>query len=61
MSIRRTVATTHRVLNQLRHDPRTLALLFIVPPVLITILKYVFQGEKNTFIISRRCYSVFFQ
>jgi ABC-2 type transport system permease protein len=49
MSIRRTVATTHRVLNQLRHDPRTLALLFIVPPVLITILKYVFQGEKNTF------------
>jgi ABC-2 type transport system permease protein len=24
-------------------------LLFIVPPVLITILKYVFQGEKNTF------------
>jgi len=49
MSIRRTVATTHRVLNQLRHDPRTLDLLFIVPPVLITILKYVFQGEKNTF------------
>lgn len=49
MSIRRTGATSRRVLNQLRHDPRTVALLFIVPPVLITILKYVFQGETESF------------
>lgn len=49
MSIRKTLATSKRVLSQLRHDPRTLALIFIVPPVLLTILKYVFQGEPNVF------------
>jgi ABC-2 type transport system permease protein len=36
-------------MSQLRHDPRTLALLFLIPPVLITILKFVFQDEKHTF------------
>jgi ABC-2 type transport system permease protein len=45
MSIRRTLATTKRVLSQLRHDPRTLALLFVVPPVLLTILRFVFNGQ----------------
>jgi ABC-2 type transport system permease protein len=45
MSIRKTLATSKRVLSQLRHDPRTLALIFIVPPVLLSILKYVFQGS----------------
>jgi ABC-2 type transport system permease protein len=49
MSIRRTLATTKRVLTQLRHDPRTIALLFVVPPVLITILKYVFEGDSAMF------------
>ncbi|HUB93437.1 MAG TPA: ABC transporter permease [Verrucomicrobiae bacterium] len=46
MSPRKTLATSHRVLAQLRHDPRTLALLFVVPPVLITILKYIFQNSR---------------
>lgn len=36
-------------MRQLGHDPRSIALLFIVPPVLITILKYVFQGQTQTF------------
>ena len=45
MSMRKTLATSKRVLSQLRHDPRTLALIFIVPPVLLSILKYVFQGS----------------
>lgn len=49
MSLRKTLATAGRVLGQLRHDRRTLALLFVVPPVLITILKYVFQGEASVF------------
>jgi ABC-2 type transport system permease protein len=49
MSVIKTLATTRRVLSQLRHDPRTLALLFIIPSVLITILKYVFQGETAVF------------
>lgn len=49
MSMQKTAATARRVLNQLRHDRRTLALLFVVPPVLITILKYVFQGDSRQF------------
>jgi ABC-2 type transport system permease protein len=49
MSPARTLSTARRVLAQLQHDPRTLGLLFIVPPVLITVLKYVFQGEARTF------------
>ncbi len=44
MSPRKTFATSRRVLAQLHHDPRTLVLLFVVPPVLITVLKYVFQN-----------------
>jgi ABC-2 type transport system permease protein len=47
MSPRRTFVTAGRVLRQLRHDPRTLALIFLVPPVLLTILKYVFQNERQ--------------
>jgi ABC-2 type transport system permease protein len=49
MSLAKTTAIARRVLAQLRHDPRTLALLFVVPPVLITVLKYVFQGETREF------------
>jgi len=49
MSPRRTLATTHRVLTQLRHDRRTLAILLVVPCLLVIILKYLFDGEKATF------------
>ena len=42
-------ATAIRVLRQLRRDPRTLALLFVVPPVLLTLFKYVFEGQPETF------------
>ena len=45
----RTLATARRVLAQLRHDPRTIALLLIVPCVLLTLLKYVFDGEPQVF------------
>ncbi len=43
------IATAIRVLRQLRRDPRTLALLFVVPPVLLTLFKYVFEGQPQTF------------
>jgi ABC-2 type transport system permease protein len=45
MSPHKTLATSRRVLTQLRHDPRTLGMLFVVPPVLITVLKYVYQNN----------------
>ena len=49
MSTTVTGATALRVLRQLRRDPRTLALLFAVPPVLITLFRYVFDGQPATF------------
>ncbi len=46
MSLQITRATALRVLRQLRHDPRTLALIVFVPCLLITLLKYVFLGSS---------------
>ena len=46
---RKLFATTKRTLLQLLHDRRTLALLIVVPPALITILKYVFDGSHMVF------------
>jgi ABC-2 type transport system permease protein len=44
-----TLATAHRVLRQLRRDPRTLALVFLVPPLLITLFRYVFEEQAAVF------------
>ena len=49
MSRRVTLATALRVLRQLRRDTRTLALLFLVPPLLITLFRYVFDAQPETF------------
>ncbi len=49
MSRRATRATALRVLQQLRRDPRTLALLFLVPPLLVTLFRYLFDGQPQTF------------
>lgn len=49
MNPRKTLAITGRVLSQLKHDHRTLGLLFVVPPVLLTLLKYVFQNSEGLF------------
>jgi ABC-2 type transport system permease protein len=49
MSIRITLATAGRVLRQLRRDHRTLALVLFVPTLLITLFKYVFEGQDATF------------
>lgn len=37
-------ATARRVLQQLRHDPRTVALIIVVPCVLMTLLWWVYDG-----------------
>ncbi len=44
-----TVATARRVLAQLRRDPRTVALLVVVPVVLVALIKWVFSGEPEVF------------
>lgn len=49
MSAARTFATTERVLRQLRRDPRTIALVLVVPPVLLGLFRYVFDGQPQTF------------
>lgn len=49
MSLRVTLAIAERVLRQLRRDPRTLALLFGVPPLMLVLFKYVFNGQQQTF------------
>ena len=44
-----TLATAERVLRQLRRDPRTLVLVLVVPPMLLTLFRYVFDGQPETF------------
>ncbi|MET0956606.1 MAG: ABC transporter permease [Cryobacterium sp.] len=39
----RTLATAGRVLNQVRHDPRTIALLLLVPSLLIGLVAWIFS------------------
>ena len=41
MSATRTIATSRRVLGQLRHDRRTVALILVVPVVLMTLLAWI--------------------
>jgi ABC-2 type transport system permease protein len=49
VSARSTLSTAERVLSQLRRDRRTLALVFVVPPALLTLLKYVFDQQPGSF------------
>lgn len=49
MSPRVTRAVARRVLRQIRRDPRTIALLIVVPVVLLVLLKFVFEGEPSVF------------
>ncbi len=49
MSPRITLATARRVLWQIRRDPRTVALLLVVPVGLLTLLRYIFDGQPATF------------
>jgi ABC-2 type transport system permease protein len=42
MTISRTFATAGRVLTQIRHDPRTIGLLLVVPSLLIGLVAWIF-------------------
>jgi ABC-2 type transport system permease protein len=49
MSVRRTAATGWRVLTQLRRDPRTVAMILVVPPVLMLLLRCAFDSNVLLF------------
>jgi ABC-2 type transport system permease protein len=48
MSVRVTLSVARRVVRQLRHDPRTLALLLVVPAALLVLVRYVLD-EPGSF------------
>lgn len=47
MNVRILAATVGRILRQLRHDRRTLALLVVAPPLLLTVLYYMFDNQPT--------------
>jgi ABC-2 type transport system permease protein len=49
MSLRATGATASRVLGQLRRDPRTIALLLVVPCVLMILVDQILADQPQTF------------
>ena len=49
MSLRILLSTTRRVLTQLRHDRRTVALVIMVPVVLLTLVYYLFEKQPGVF------------
>jgi len=44
-----TTATAKRILRQLSHDPRTIALIFLVPCVLLGLLRWLYDGNMTIF------------
>jgi ABC-2 type transport system permease protein len=49
MSPALTLATAMRVLRQLRRDQRTLAMVFLVAPALLTLFKFIFDNQPGAF------------
>jgi ABC-2 type transport system permease protein len=49
MNPRITLATTTRILRQLRHDRRTVALLVVVPALLLGLLYFMYDNAGSTF------------
>src|SRR5919199_2697384 len=49
MTPRITLAIAGRVLRQLHHDPRTVALLIAVPSLLVVLLRFLFDGRPAQF------------
>lgn len=47
MSLHRTLVTTARVLRQLRHDRRTIALVVVLPCLLLSIVAWMFSGTPT--------------
>lgn len=48
MSWRRVLAITTRIVRQIRRDRRTLALIFLAPIVILSLLGYVYRGSSRT-------------
>ncbi|GAA4957625.1 ABC transporter permease [Actinoplanes utahensis] len=42
-------STICRILTQLRHDPRTIAMIIVVPTVLITLIYFMYEGQPHVF------------
>jgi len=49
MNLRRTAATAGRVLQQLRHDPRSIALMLIAPSLLVGLFAWLFADQDGVF------------
>jgi ABC-2 type transport system permease protein len=49
MSARILASTIRRIIGQLRHDPRTIAMIIVVPTALISLMYYMFNGQPGAF------------
>lgn len=49
MSPRRTLATAGRVLLQIRHDPRSIALMVVAPSLLVGLFSWLFSEQDGVF------------
>ncbi|MDR6866601.1 ABC transporter DrrB family efflux protein [Microbacterium resistens] len=49
MNVRRTLATAGRVLAQLRHDPRSIALMLVAPSLLAGLFAWLFADQTGVF------------
>ncbi|WP_336646599.1 ABC transporter permease [Microbacterium sp. USHLN186] len=49
MNVRRTLATAGRVLHQLRHDPRSIALMLVAPSLLVGLFAWLFADQEGVF------------
>ena len=49
MSARTSLSTAGRILRQLHHDKRTVAMILVLPAVLLTIVRAMYSGQDETF------------
>ncbi|WP_169581941.1 ABC transporter permease [Microbacterium thalassium] len=49
MNVARTLATAARVLRQLRHDPRSIALMLVAPSLLVGLFAWLFSEQEGVF------------
>ena len=49
MSARILASTVGRILRQLRHDRRTIAMLLVLPPLLLAVLYFMYDKQPQTF------------
>ena len=49
MNLRRMLATAGRVLQQLRHDPRSIALMLVAPSLLVGLFAWLFADQDGVF------------